>query len=219
MSQLRHPRIVQFLGAAVTADERLIVLEYCARGALGPALRGLADPPETLVVALALDIARGMEFLHSRSVIHRDLKSANVLVTTEWEAKVGDFGVSRVMEGLTQMTTGVGSVPWSAPEVLSNESYTLAADVFSFAIVLWELGTCELIYPNMTASQITFGVLREGLRPSVDLLRKGFSPALVEMMQRCWLHEAEARPSFQEIVHVLEALPHDVAPHLTKLPV
>merc|ERR1712146_423760 len=86
-------------------------------------------------------------------IVHRDIKSLNVLVTSEWKAVVSDFGLTKVKER-AQMETRCGSPAWSAPEVLRGESYNESADVFSFAIVMWEIAAQQPPYKGMDSNQI-----------------------------------------------------------------
>merc|ERR1712130_764110 len=97
--------------------------------------------PLSLRFQIAIDAAEGMKFIHSKNVIHRDLKSHNLLINSEWKTKIADFGISTVNPTFTRRMTCVGTPIYMAPEVLQKENYSARADVYSFAIVLSELFT------------------------------------------------------------------------------
>ncbi|KAN0028998.1 hypothetical protein ACTFIV_010866 [Dictyostelium citrinum] len=209
MSQLRHPNICQFLGTCNNPPEILIVMEYMPLGSL---YRILHDPAISLdwprMKSMALDIAKGMNYLHCSDplVIHRDLKSHNLLVDEHYRVKISDFGLStRFKKHLDKKTamTPVGTPCWTAPEVLRNDAYTEKADVFSFAIVLWEMVTREDPYQGMPTFQIVISVGQHKLRPIVP---PQVSAPFTRLITECWSEDPQQRPSFQEIVKRLEAM-------------
>eukprot|EP01100_Stratorugosa_tubuloviscum_P001035 TRINITY_DN1235_c0_g3_i4.p1 TRINITY_DN1235_c0_g3~~TRINITY_DN1235_c0_g3_i4.p1 ORF type:complete len:122 (-),score=51.24 TRINITY_DN1235_c0_g3_i4:256-621(-) len=117
-------------------------MEFMQRGSLSDILQStkfseLIDT--TLSFRIATDICRGMTFLHSRDILHRDLKSSNVFLDLNWTAKIGDFGLSRFNSSNNTMTTMQGTLAWMAPEVLQHAFPTQYSDVYSFAIIIWEL--------------------------------------------------------------------------------
>lgn len=119
----------------------------------------LADQSNRITWGMKLDfckdIAKGMLYLHSRSppIVHRDIKSLNVLVTKEWKCTIADFGLTRIKDSQS-MSTRVGSPAWSAPEVLRGEQYDEKADVFSFGVVMWEIVMCQPPYKGMNPNQL-----------------------------------------------------------------
>jgi len=151
--------------------------------------------------------ACGMKYLHSNNppIIHRDLKTANLLVDKNWNIKVTDFGLSREMS-LTQgpTMTHCGTVEFCAPEVLQKTRYSLKADVYSFGILLWQIFTRRDIYSGMGILDLVNRVAFQRMRPPTD----GISPpALLKLIKSCWHDNPEKRPSFAEIVDLLAALP------------
>ena len=145
MASLRHPAIVMYLG--VCLDPPCVVTEFCARGSLSDVLKRAntsAALAQTLDWArrlnMALDAAKGMLYLHSCTppIIHRDLKSPNLLVDRHWRIKVCDFNLSRAMEDSAVLSSLAATNPrWLAPEILSGTGCTFASDVFSFGVILW----------------------------------------------------------------------------------
>eukprot|EP00211_Chloroparvula_japonica_P006074 CAMPEP_0119119940 /NCGR_PEP_ID=MMETSP1310-20130426/1206_1 /TAXON_ID=464262 /ORGANISM="Genus nov. species nov., Strain RCC2339" /LENGTH=349 /DNA_ID=CAMNT_0007109399 /DNA_START=151 /DNA_END=1200 /DNA_ORIENTATION=- len=141
LRQMRHPNIVQMIGLCKHASGIFIVTEYISGGNLRKRLKDPSvDMPWLLRVQIAMDIAQGMLFLHSRGYIHRDMKSQNLLVDDHWKIKVCDFGFARCVDHQEAMTV-CGTDEWMAPEVALGRHYDEKADVFSYAMVLTELIT------------------------------------------------------------------------------
>lgn len=147
---------------------------------------------------LAKDAAKGMVYLHSRKVIHRDLKTQNLLVNANWECKVADFGISTVKENKTQIMTCIGTPIYMAPEVLVKAKYSEKADVFSFGILLTELYSGKVPYSDTNLGQhlLMDKIINDGLRPDVS----SFPDALRELILDCWNIDPKLRPSFAEIL-------------------
>jgi len=209
MSSLRHPNVLQFLGTASNPPEIVIVMEYMSRGSLYRIIHDKAvDLPWPRVRSMALDIARGMNYLHCSDpiVIHRDLKSHNLLVDEYFKVKVCDFGLSTVVKRHLDRSTAmtpVGTPCWTAPEVLRNERYTEKADVFSFGVVLWELVTREDPYQGMATFQIVIEVGQHKMRP---IIPSAVFPPLAQLAAECWNENPALRPAFADIVHRLEKM-------------
>ena len=207
MRSLRSPHIVQFLGSALDPPRDVcIVTEYMARGSLYGVLRDSAVPLAwDLLLAMAQDAARGMVYLHTCTppIIHRDLKSQNILVDEFWRCKVADFGLSTVLgqqQSQASLTmTACGTPCWTAPEVLRATRYSPKADVYSFAVVLWECLCRADPYPGLPAFRVIVAV-GEGLRPTVP----PWCPhAYADLMRRCWAERPADRPDFVEILPAL----------------
>lgn len=158
------------------------------------------------LLSFAIDVCKGMEYLHQNNIIHRDLKAANLLMDSDNVVKVADFGVARFQNNGGVMTAETGTYRWMAPEIINHQPYDQKADVFSFAIVIWELLTAKVPYDTMTPLQAALGV-RQGLRPE---LPENAHPRLLDLMQRCWVDIPSDRPSFSEIKVELELLLHEI---------
>ncbi|KAJ6765846.1 SERINE/THREONINE-PROTEIN KINASE TNNI3K-RELATED [Salix purpurea] len=146
MRKVRHKNVVQFIGACTKPPSLCIVTEFMYGGSVYDYLhkqRGVFKLPTLLKVAI--DISKGMDYLHQNNIIHRDLKAANILMDENEVVKVADFGVARVKTQTGVMTAETGTYRWMAPEVIEHKPYDHKADVFSFGIVLWELLTGKVL--------------------------------------------------------------------------
>uniref|UniRef100_A0A2P2LSA7 non-specific serine/threonine protein kinase n=1 Tax=Rhizophora mucronata TaxID=61149 RepID=A0A2P2LSA7_RHIMU len=203
LATLKHPNIVRFIGACRKPMVWCIVTEYAKGGSVRQFLtkRQNRAVPLKLAVKQALDVARGMAYVHGLGFIHRDLKSDNLLISADKSIKIADFGVARIEVQTEGMTPETGTYRWMAPEMIQHRPYTQKVDVYSFGIVLWELITGLLPFQNMTAVQAAFAVVNKSVRPVIpnDCL-----PVLSEIMTHCWDANPEIRPPFTEIVRMLE---------------
>ncbi|KAK7309390.1 hypothetical protein RJT34_06077 [Clitoria ternatea] len=208
MRKIRHKNVVQFIGACTRPPNLCIVTEFMSRGSLYDFLhkqRGVFKLPSLLKVAI--DVSKGMNYLHQNNIIHRDLKTANLLMDENEVVKVADFGVARVQTQSGVMTAETGTYRWMAPEVIEHKPYDQKADVFSFGIALWELLTGELPYSYLTPLQAAVGVVQKGLRPTIP---KNTHPRLSELLQRCWQQDPTQRPDFSAIIEILQQIVKEV---------
>ncbi|GMY35194.1 serine/threonine-protein kinase STY13-like [Fagus crenata] len=193
LATLKHPNIVRFIGACRKPMVWCIVTEYAKGGSVRQFLtrRANRSVPLKLAVKQALDVARGMAYVHGLGLIHRDLKSDNLLINADKSIKIADFGVARIEVQTEGMTPETGTYRWMAPEMIQHRPYTQKVDVYSFGIVLWELITGLLPFPNMTAN----------VRP---IIPSDCLPVLSGIMTQCWDADPAVRPPFIEVVRMLE---------------
>ncbi|GIL59368.1 hypothetical protein Vafri_14252 [Volvox africanus] len=206
LARLRHPNLLLFMGYTLT-PEPSIVTEFMARGSLFHILRQAGNrPPEPRMQrAVAVAVARGMAYLHSRTppILHLDLKSPNVLVDDRWRVKIADFGLSRVRQR-TYVSSGAaaGSPEWMAPEVLRCDHYAEAADVYSYGVILWELLTGQPPWADLNAMQVVgaVGYAKRSLPdpPEGDAV-------LLQLCKTCRAYEPAQRPTFAQVVESLES--------------
>jgi len=212
MRRLRHPTLTLFMGVSLEHPHLCIVTELVARGSLFDLIH---DEHAALTwskcLGIALDVARGMNYLHSHTppILHRDLKSLNILVDENWRGKVADFGMTRFQEEGTTMTQ-CGSPLWMAPEMIRNDPYDEKSDVYSFAICLWEMYTRKIPYRDLglNPSHLVVKVVKEHLRPPIP---KTCPRPFRHLMEKCWHPSAERRPTFQQILAMLEKMIADPA--------
>ncbi|KAK9051906.1 hypothetical protein SSX86_028534 [Deinandra increscens subsp. villosa] len=208
MRKIRHKNVVQFIGACTEPSSLCIVTEFMSGGSVYDYLhkqKGTFKIP--ILLKVAIDISRGMNYLHQNNIIHRDLKAANLLMDENDVVKVADFGVARVKAQTGVMTAETGTYRWMAPEVIEHKPYDLKADVFSFGIVLWELLTGKLPYEYLTPVQAAIGVVQKGLRPTIP---KNTQPKLAELLVKCWQKDPSLRPNFSEIIDILKEITTEI---------
>ena len=159
------------------------------------------------------EIAQGMQFLHVNNFIHRDLKSLNILLGNEINSesdqihvKITDFGLTKIFKEDEYMTGQLGTCHWMAPEVLGSSSYTQKADVYSFAIVMYEVITRETPYKGKNQEEIRTQVLHHGLRPDLSLVPPSCPGALRSLMIMCWDENCEHRCCFSQILSILNTI-------------
>lgn len=220
-----HPNLVKCFDCTRDAPY-LIISEYCAGGSLFDQLYNTRQELTLQqIIKILADISAGMKYLHERdpAILHRDLKSSNVLlmkpIRTPCQdpvAKVADFGLARA-GGPTNanMTIGVGTWRWMAPEVYladdkSSATYDVRIDVFSFAMIVYEVLARRMPFIEQFPSDVSDPRIGHrvccGLRPNMNPVRSDAPEELVDMMKRSWHGEREERPFFSEIDPLLNAL-------------
>ncbi|KAF2073598.1 hypothetical protein CYY_005087 [Polysphondylium violaceum] len=197
MTLLDHECFTTFYGANKEDPSNLfLVSELVKSGSLSLLL---SNKPIDLTYAqklsIAIDVANAMNYLHSLGIIHRDLKSGNVLITEDLRAKVIDFGFSRNKDVSKQMTSNIGTCFWMAPEVIKGQQYTDSCDVYSFGIVLWEIYCRSKPYQGISNFDIPVMVCK-GERPKIP----SDCPAdYAKLIKACWTDNPKKRPKFNEI--------------------
>ncbi|XP_027357557.1 probable serine/threonine-protein kinase SIS8 isoform X2 [Abrus precatorius] len=207
MKRLRHPNVVLFMGAITRPPNLSIVTEFLPRGSLYRLLhRPNSQLDERRRLKMALDTARGMNYLHNCTpvIVHRDLKSPNLLVDKNWVVKVCDFGLSRMKHStfLSSRSTA-GTAEWMAPEVLRNEPSNEKCDVYSFGVILWELSTLQQPWGGMNPMQVVGAVGFQQRRLDIP---DDMDPTIADIIRKCWQTDPKLRPSFAEILAALKPL-------------
>lgn len=205
LSRLSHPSIVGFVGATITGTLSL-VMEYCSQGNLKQFLQQKQSTSWTTKLRLAREAAEGIAYLHAQfpPIVHRDLKCQNLLVHQSGAVKVSDFGLSKTIVRTIGNASKMGTLNWLAPEVLRGEEiHNTAVDVYAFGMVLYEiLMDGKSPYDTWQPLQVVRAI-DEGLQPEVpDHCDADFR----ELLQLCWLRDAQKRPSMHFIVEKLSSL-------------
>ncbi|CAA7055818.1 unnamed protein product [Microthlaspi erraticum] len=194
---LRHPNVVLFLGACTKPPQLSLVTEYMGKGSLYHLLHSTDEIKKLSFkekIKILFDICRGLMCIHRMGIVHRDLKSANCLLSKDWTVKICDFGLSKTMKGTTiKDTVAAGTPQWVAPEVIRNEPFSEKSDIFSFGVVMWELCTLSKPWEGVPKPKVVHAVAFEGARLQ---LPKG---PLGKLIEDCWA-EPEQRPSCAEIL-------------------
>ncbi|KAK3011260.1 hypothetical protein RJ639_010611 [Escallonia herrerae] len=225
MRRLRHPNVVLFLGAVTRPPNLSIITEFLPRHVhsfsliilVSGSLYRIIHRPNCQIdekrrIKMALDVARGMNCLHTSlpTIVHRDLKSPNLLVDKNWNVKVSDFGLSRLKHNTFLSSKSTAGTPeWMAPEVLRNENSNEKCDVYSFGIILWELATLRLPWTGMNPMQVVGAVGFQNRRLDIP---KEVDPLVARIIWECWQTDPNLRPSFAQLTVALKPLQQLVIP-------
>ncbi|CAA7408577.1 unnamed protein product [Spirodela intermedia] len=197
LSRLRHPNVILFLGACMKPPKLSMITEYMEMGSLYYLIHTTGQKSLSWRRRLKMlrDICRGLMCIHRMRIVHRDLKSANCLVSKHWTVKICDFGLSRAMTGSSPMRddASAGTPEWMAPELIRNEPFSEKCDIFSFGVIMWELCTLRRPWDGVTPVQVIHSVANEGTRLEIP------DGPLGKLISDCWA-EPEERPSCQEIL-------------------
>lgn len=229
LSQVEHPHILRFVGLVTETLPLRLCLEYCRGESLFELLHNCWHIPicwrQRLKVLL--DTASAVNYLHNFTppIMHRDLKSLNLLLVepvkdlyTPLQVKLADFGFARIFEACEAgpMTKGAGTSHWMAPEVATGTDYTEKADIFSFAMIMYEV-LCRHVAFETLDSGAASRKINSGERPDIEstgCLPAEVPPRLVPLMVRCWDHAPSARPCSQELEDELTEACKEVPPHM-----
>lgn len=213
LSKLRHPRVLQLLGVMLgspTDPTALsIVTEYMAGGTLHALVRSPRwEPLEgRRFYNVAIGVCRGMAYLHHTNVLHRDLTSKNILLDLDEGPKLADFGVSRVAQD-DYLTHPVGALPYVAPEVYLHHCYSTASDVYSMAMVCYEMLSGADPNGTLKPKEMAEAVVSRNYRPTIPA---SVSNGLRAIVESCWASEAALRPTFKVLTLSLSDLLQDNA--------
>ncbi|CAD6986497.1 unnamed protein product [Tilletia controversa] len=219
LRDLKHENIVRFIGVSIPEEPSavpvMIVTELCSNGDLFDYIRNTSAPADEEIYRIMLETARGLAYLHTRkpAIIHRDVKSTNVLITRNRTAKINDFGLARVKNSTRSVVRSiVGTVNWQAAELwVPKPHYNEKVDVWSAAMTFWEAlqwHQTEKKYPfqDMNEHQIYLDVGQKRQRPYTGSIRRQYGDDIVELLDRMWHHSPRERPTMTEVCEQLEVL-------------
>jgi len=211
MKSLHHPNIVQFIGASNVRNNLAIVIEYAPLGSLASAIKK-QKISYSLKIAILIETAKALQFLHSNGIVHRDIKPQNILVFSlepraPVHVKLTDFGTARfVPEQATNVTRNIGTCGYMAPESLGKKpKIAKSADIYSYAILMWEVMFERVPFEDMKwQSDIETHVL------AGDRLPFPSSPQvhrdLIDLIEECWDEDPTKRPTMTAVAQRLTAL-------------
>jgi Janus kinase 2 len=209
MKQLRHPNIVLFMGSCCQPPSLLLVTELLDRGSFFDIYHKSSQPVSVvdhlmLSMNIAIDMCKGMGYLHNLNpqVIHRDLKSQNIMLDEKWTTKIGDFGLSRFKDAGKTMSM-CGSPLWVAPEVLRGEMYGVGCDIFSFGIIMWETLAWSEPYPDMSSNDVMSGIAAGTLRPEQPSVCPS---SIFALLEESWSEDPDMRPPMEDLVFRFEEI-------------
>lgn len=226
MGRCQHENVLRLLGLCSQGGPLWVITEYAKHGSLRCYLRGMRNVDcgtlpaksdslvlkhsvgltKTKMFEMALQVARGMEYLSQRKILHRDLAARNVLVFEGDVLKICDFGMARDVRYVhyyRRKTPGVLPLKWTAPEAIMDKLYTHASDVWSYGVLLWEIATQGgSPYPGVPAERL-YDMLMEGHRMSCPV---ACPRRFYDVMLSCWETKPSGRPSFSDLIAQIDAL-------------
>uniref|UniRef100_A0ABI8A008 Protein kinase domain-containing protein n=1 Tax=Felis catus TaxID=9685 RepID=A0ABI8A008_FELCA len=212
LSVLSHRNIIQFYGVILEPPNYGIVTEYASLGSLYDYINSNRSEEMDMdhIMTWATDVAKGMHYLHMEApvkVIHRDLKSRNVVIAADGVLKICDFGASRFHNHTTHMSL-VGTFPWMAPEVIQSLPVSETCDTYSYGVVLWEMLTREVPFKGLEGLQVAWLVVEKNERLTIP---SSCPRSFAELLRQCWEADAKKRPSFKQIISILESMSNDTS--------
>ena len=199
LSKCKSPFLLS-LNGFTNSHPYCIITDYIENGSLFDALHHKGTAPQltpTNKTIIAMGIAYGMAALHRMGIIHRDLKSLNILLDENIYPMICDFGISRFkIQDNATFTLQVGTPHWMAPELYEETGYTNKVDVYAYGMMLWEILTEQTPFKGLNAMQIMTAIYTKGDRP---LLPSNTPESLSDLIKLCWYQTPQERPTFNQI--------------------
>lgn len=199
MSKLKHPNIVEMFGACTRPPKFCMVLELCESSLFEVLHNSRHSLSEKQLLGMQIELASAMEYLHDQSpaIIHRDIKSHNVLVSEGFHIKLCDFGL------VSTNVTAAGTPAYMAPELLQSGLFSRKVDVYAFAVLMWEMYTRAIPFSSWEPSDVRKFVV-EGKR--LRLPHSGYPKQCGPLIERCWDQEPDRRPEFKNVSRALSRI-------------
>jgi len=207
---MRSRYVVNFFGACTGGENLALVMEYMVGGSLFDLLSGKTKLPWALRIRMIEEIARGIAVLHTNrpTILHRDLKCANVLLDQEYHCKLADFGLA-IAKASTKSKTqaSAGTISWMAPELMTlKPKYSTASDIYAFAMIMWEVATRKVPFEEAHNDMVRCCVL-DGEREEIPT---GCPGCYTDLMQKCWAQNPEERPDIDGVLQAISTLQIEV---------
>jgi len=200
LRDLKHPFIVQYVDSFIEDSALVIIMEYCSEGDLSSHIKKKKAKgerfSEEVVVSWMSQIVLALKYLHSCKILHRDLKSSNLMMTAEGSLKIGDFGIAKVLEGsLEHAQTIIGTPYYMSPELMENKPYSFKSDVWSVGCILYELCALEYAFKGVNIIDLMSKVLNSSPEP----IPKCYSKNLQQLISFILEKEPVNRPTIEQL--------------------
>ena len=206
LSHLHHKNVIKLVAAHRCGPVYYIITELLPGGSLRSYLHNPEHHPLPLerTISIALEIARGLEYIHSQGIVHRDIKPENILFDEKFEVKIADFGIACEETLCDLLVDDEGTYRWMAPEMLKRKPYNRKVDVYSFGLLLWEMVTGRIPFENLSPVQVAYAVANNNKKAMEP---EDYCPAAVRpLIEQCCALQPEKRPDFWQIVKTLEKI-------------
>eukprot|EP00940_MAST-03C_sp_MAST-3C-sp2_P000787 g787.t1 len=197
LSSLEHPNIVKYKGSFFHENHLHIVMEYCQGGDLAQLIKSRKDKPfsECQILDWFVQLCMAVDYIHSRHILHRDLKSNNIFLTENNIVKLGDFGIARVLDKtLEQAKTCIGTPYYMSPEVCESKPYSYKSDIWALGCILYELCTRKHAFDSKNLLGLVFQIV-QGKYPPVD--RTSYSEELLDLLDSLLSVDPTMRPDIR----------------------
>lgn len=208
MMDLSSPYLIKLNDFVAQSPYYCMVMEYMPHGSLYQVLGSGVELPWSTRWTIAMDITYGLAALHSKDIIHRDIKSLNVLIGNGFRAKLADFGQAKLKSSSQSVKTrrsesgAVGTVAWLAPEILRDGAEcSRATDIYSYGMTLWELATRETPFSHAPNITVMTHWISQGKHEN---LNKVTTPKLAKLIRWCWQNDAALRPTVEQVIEALD---------------
>jgi len=203
---IRSRYVVNFLGACTEENHMALVMELMSGGTLSSLLRSQNELPWALRLKMLEEIARGINVLHSNkpTILHRDLKSGNILLDEDRHCKLADFGFAVVKEDSVSSQSDLraeGTLAWMAPELFNlKPKFSTKSDIYAFGMIMWEIAARQIPYCGANPAVIKHCVMMEGQREEIP---SDCPEGYADLIQKCWDQVPANRPSIDSVIETL----------------
>ncbi|GAQ78227.1 Serine/threonine protein kinase [Klebsormidium nitens] len=199
LASVRHDNVIQYHEAFIDGGKLCIVMEFAEHGDLAKAIKDRAQQrkhfPEEQIWSYLIQICRGLQALHATRIIHRDIKSANIMRPDSSRVKIGDLGVAKVLKG-AMTKTQIGTPHYMPPEVWKNKPYSFSSDIWALGCVLFEMCTFNVPFEARSMSELRYKVIR-GTYPAIPA---EYSKELAHMVKTLLNIDQATRPSAEQVL-------------------